>query len=54
MTSMLANGYDADTYGGLDRYQFMWAITSINADAETGFGLGSLNMSRPRINLDFG
>ena len=32
---MLENVYDADPWCGLYRYQSMWAITSINADADT-------------------
>ena len=33
---MLMNGYHTDTWYELYRYKLMWAITSANANADTG------------------
>ena len=57
---MLENGYDADACCGLNRYESMWAITSVNAnaDARCGQGLRSntnfeLNFVKLRIVINF-
>ena len=34
LASMLANGYDTDAWCGLQWCKSMWAITSINVDAD--------------------
>ena len=34
LTSMLQNSYDGDAWCGLYKYKSMWAITSVNAEAD--------------------